>query len=51
MRGMIADFFIPVACDAGFAAKTREWMADSGAHPWDTSVMKIIDNLVIGSQK
>jgi hypothetical protein len=51
MQRIIAEFFIPVACDAEFASKARRWMADGGAHPWDTSVMKVVDNLIIGSRK
>ena len=49
MRSLIEGFFIPVATDVGFAAKAKGWM--SAGHPWDTSVMKIIDNLLIGARK
>lgn len=51
MRGMIADFFTPVAADASFAAKVSLWMGNAEQHPWDTSTMKVIDNLIIGSRK
>jgi hypothetical protein len=50
MKTVIAEFFIPVACDGAFGAKAARWM-ESGAHPWDTSPMKVIDNLLIGSRK
>jgi hypothetical protein len=49
MREIICGFFIPVAADATFAAKAQGWLA--AQNPWDTSVMKLIDNLLIGSRK
>jgi hypothetical protein len=51
MRSMIEGFFIPLACEQSFAAKATKWMADERAWPWDTSPMKVIDNLLIGSRK
>lgn len=49
MREMISVFFIPVAADPVFAAKADSWIA--AKNPWDTTVMKVIDNLLIGSRK
>lgn len=49
MRSMIEGFFVPVAIDTAFAAKADCWIA--ARRPWDTSVMKIVDNLLIGSRK
>lgn len=49
MRELLSGFFIPVASDAAFAAKADKWIA--AQRPWDTSVMKVIDNLLIGSRK
>jgi hypothetical protein len=49
MKEMISGFFIPVAVDPTFAAKAEIWIA--AGHPWDTTVMKVIDNLLIGSRK
>jgi hypothetical protein len=46
-RAMISGFFIPVATNAVFAAE--RWIA--AGRPWDTSVMKAIDNLLIGARK
>jgi hypothetical protein len=51
MRGMISDFFTPVACDPGFGAMCEKWMEDMERHPWDTSTMKVVDNLIIGALK
>lgn len=51
MKEIISDFFIPIACDAKFNLKATKWMASQGEYPWDTSMLKIVDNLVIGSAK
>jgi len=49
MRKILSDFFYPIACDAEFQKVTKDWMADAVGFPWDTSILKIIDNLVIGA--
>ena len=52
MKGIISGFFIPVACNAEFDSKATTWVARQTAgleYPWDTSVMKVIDNLIIGA--
>ncbi|MDO8724109.1 MAG: hypothetical protein Q7J31_18055 [Syntrophales bacterium] len=51
MKEIISEVFIPVASDGEFQSKARRWMAKSEDYPWDTSVFKIVDNLVIGSKK
>jgi len=48
---IISKFFIPVASDSTFYSKAEQWMNGNEAYPWDTSVMKVVDNLVIGSKK
>jgi len=51
LKEIISEFFIPVASDREFHSKARRWMARSEDYPWDTSVFKVVDNLVIGSKK
>jgi len=51
MKGIIADFFIVIACHEEFGLMAGKWMANKDKHPWDTSVLKVVDNLVIGSKK
>jgi len=51
MRRIISDFFIPVAMDMRFERRATQWMADPERFPWDTSLLKVIDNLVIGARK
>ncbi|MFA6148675.1 MAG: hypothetical protein WC899_10755 [bacterium] len=50
MREIISDFFIPVASDRAFEAKATDWIAKSDDYPWDTSVLKVVDNLIIGQR-
>jgi len=49
MEGIISGFFIPVASDSSFKVKASQWMGRRDEYPWDTSLLKIVDNLVIGS--
>ena len=51
MKGIILDFFIPVASNEGFLYKATKWIEKKAEFPWDTSILKVIDNLVIGSKK
>jgi len=51
MKELIAQFFIPVSSETAFQAKAKAWLSDQTRYPWDTSVLKIIDNLIIGRGK
>ena len=51
MREIISQFFIPVASDTIFYSKAEQWIKTKEDYPWDTSVFKVVDNLVIGSRK
>lgn len=51
MKEIISNFFIPVASKTEFALKALQWMEKKHEYPWDTSLLKIVDNLVIGSKK
>lgn len=51
MYEIIENFFIPIACDISFLKKANTWINSQSSFPWDTSVLKVIDNLVIGKKK
>jgi len=51
MKEIISEFFIPVASDISFSFKVDQWMKNRKNYPWDTSAMKVVDNLIIGSRK
>lgn len=50
MREIISDFFIPILRAETFKSHVAEWMRRENLYPWDTSEMKIIDNLIIGAK-
>ena len=45
------EFYYPVSQNKIFQKKAKRWMADIESFPWDTSNLKIIDNLVIGAMR
>lgn len=49
MRHILQDFFYPVTEEPLFRAKAEEWLAQRDRYKWDTSMLKIADNLVIGA--
>jgi hypothetical protein len=51
LKAIVSGFFLPVASDAGFQRKASEWIANQDKYPWDTSVLKVVDNLLIGAKK
>lgn len=51
MKEIIGDFFVLIACDETFFEKARVWINDQMSFPWDTSTLKVIDNLVIGVKR
>lgn len=51
MKKIISDFFIPVATDDRFKLLANDWVNRSSEYPWDTSTLKIIDNIVVGAMK
>jgi hypothetical protein len=50
MKKILTEFFYPIAADSAFAVQATTWMA-APAFPWDTSPLKVIDNLLIGAMK
>jgi len=51
LQMILRDFFHPILQEDSFKLKTREWRARSTEFRWDTSPLKIADNLLIGLQK
>jgi len=51
MKDIIQFFFAPIVANSEFQNKADRWMARQTYFPWDISLLKIIDNLIIGSQK
>lgn len=51
MKEIITEFFLPIVQNDYFYFIAKEWLDDKTKYPWDTSLIKIVDNLVIGSKK
>lgn len=48
LRELLEGFFYPVAGDKRFSEKVAVWMAAPSRYKWDTSPLKVVDNLIIG---
>ena len=48
---ILNGFFYPIAQSALFQDKAEEWLTQNERFKWDTSALKIVDNLVIGLSK
>ena len=51
MRDLLENFFYRVAVDPRFTGVAAQWASCIEEYPWDTSPLKIVDNLVIGAAK
>ena len=50
-KDIFEGFFLPIACDEPFILTANNWHSNQTEYPWDTSIFKIIDNLMIGARK
>lgn len=48
LQQILTEFFYPIVSSQRFQDKAKEWLADSRWALWDTSELKIVDNLVVG---
>jgi hypothetical protein len=51
LEQILRDFFYPVLQSPQFQAAARDWMQQPQPFVWDTSELKVIDNLIIGLVK
>lgn len=51
LRTLLEGFFYPVLSDERFLSKAFQWENDPSQFQWDTSRLKIVDNLIIGILK
>lgn len=51
MRKILFEFFYPIASSPKFEQRASSWMSRPDEFPWDTSLLKVVDNLVIGAVK
>jgi len=50
-REILIGFFFPVANDHQFKLQANDWISNQTLYQWDTSILKVIDNLIIGARK
>lgn len=50
MRQLVEGCFLPILSSAEFREKASFWLDQQDQYPWDTSKMKIADNLIIGAK-
>ncbi len=48
-KEILSQFFHPISCNPSFSARALQWASDQETFPRDTSILKIIDNLIIGA--
>ncbi|MEW6662091.1 MAG: hypothetical protein ACOY9Y_09010 [Bacillota bacterium] len=51
MRKIHEEFYYPIADNQDFQKKAKTWTANNDSFPWDTSILKVIDNLVVGAMQ
>ncbi|RYC66245.1 hypothetical protein [Spirosoma sordidisoli] len=51
LREIHLKLFKPIALNEHFRKHALEWLNQKSEYPWDTSIPKIIDNLIIGKLK
>jgi hypothetical protein len=51
LEEVLRNFFYPVSASIPFREATHSWVLDRQTFAWDTSELKVIDNLVIGLMK
>ncbi len=51
LEQILNEFFYPILSSQRFQTKATEWLANTRWRSWDTSELKIVDNLVVGLAK
>ncbi|HQH53732.1 MAG TPA: hypothetical protein PKY01_14985 [Candidatus Hydrogenedentes bacterium] len=51
MRKIHAEFYYPILVVQDFQIRSKNWMRNSESFPWDSSDLKLVDNLVIGAMR
>jgi hypothetical protein len=51
LKDILLNFFYPIANDTDFLELSQSWINEPDLYPWDTSTLKTIDNIIIGSKK
>ena len=47
LEQMLRNFFYPIVQSEAFQVRAREWLSSSNPFRWDTSPLKLVDNLTM----
>jgi hypothetical protein len=50
-RAIHQQFFYPLVASPGMISHAKRWLAERNTKPWNTSILKLADNLVIGASQ
>lgn len=48
-KKLMEEFYYKIIFEKGFRDMASKWLVKRNEFPWDTSLLKIVDNLIIGS--
>ena len=51
LKEIVTTFFLPITREELFKEKYEAWSRNQHDFPWDTSPLKVVDNLLIGAMK
>lgn len=51
LKEIVVTFFLPITREETFKEKYQTWSRNQRDFPWDTSPLKVVDNLLIGAVK
>jgi hypothetical protein len=51
LKEIVTTFFLPITREESFKEKYVAWSQEQHDFPWDTSPLKVVDNLLIGAVK
>jgi hypothetical protein len=49
--GLLHGYFYPMIADPAFIERARQWMTGANRSPWDSSPLKVADNVLIGHMR
>ncbi|WP_349741503.1 hypothetical protein [Roseateles cavernae] len=48
LRGFLEGFFYPILAEKSLSVAAARWAAEASRYPWNTSLLKTVDNLLVG---
>ena len=51
LKGFLEGFFYPILVDKSFSTATKKWKTSAPRFAWNTSMLKTVDNLLVGHMR